>query len=158
MPTWRYTVPGVPPALACTAFTPLFDYRAGSGHQSYKYAVDGQPGTRAVPAPRFATSRQDDPTAQAMMGSARSTDAPPVWYPQQYFQHFIAERPGAGMPIRVYDPVHPGPTTVLPVPAVSERTERLAKSARLSVPRGRRGQRQIRSVPRLPKWPGRGDG
>lgn len=158
MPLWRYTVPGVPPKLACTAFTPLYDYRAGSGHQSYKYAVEGQPGTLRVPAPYPDTTRATDPTALSMTGKSRSTDAPPEWWPSKYWQHFIAERPGAGMPVRYYNPVNPAWTTLLPVPAEDYRTVYLEQSARLSKPGPRRGQRQVGARPRLPRWPWWGGG
>jgi len=158
MPNPRYTVTGIPPALASSAFLPNFTRRAGSGAQSYKYAVDGSPGTRGVPAPRPQTSRDGDVTARAQYGYAGSQDAPPAWFPQEWFQGFICERPGAGMPVRVYDPVHPGPTTLLPVPAVDYRTVYLENSARLSRPGPRAGQRAVRARPRLPRWRDRNSG
>src|SRR5258708_17979556 len=104
MPDFSYRVPGVPPgpAAGITAFLPHYNRPAGSGAQSYKYAVNGWPGTRAIPAPMdpAAVHAAHNPVAGAAMGSARSADAPQAWWPQKYFQSFIAEPPGAGMPIQ----------------------------------------------------------
>lgn len=115
----RYQVPGVPPgpAAGMTAFLPHFNRAAAGGAQSYKYAVSGHPGTRRIPAPTLNTQMQPDEGDKAQMGTARSSDAPQAWWPQQYYQRFLAERPGAGMPVAVYSPTQPGRTTLLPVPS-----------------------------------------
>ena len=121
MPDVRYSVPGVPPgpAQGLSAFTPGLTRAAGSGAQSYKYALAGYPGTRAIPAPASALNVAGGVVGQQQQGTARSTDAPDAFWPNQYYQSFIAEPPGAGMPVAVYDPVRPGLTTLLPVPAVN---------------------------------------
>lgn len=121
MPEVRYSVPGVPAAVSAglNAFTPHFNRAAASGAQSYKYAVTGRPGTEAIPAPTVDTQISPDQGDKAQMGYARSSDAPNVWYPSQYYQRFIAEAPGAGMPIQLTgDSIPDGAADVLPVPAV----------------------------------------
>lgn len=148
----RYTVPGVPPALACTAFTPHLNRRTVTGWQSYKYAVSGNPGTRLVPAPTTDSAPQVNNASLAAAGSARSTDSPDYWCPQEYYQAFAVEWPGAGMPVRIYDPARPGPTTVLPTPALDLRGLYQRDSARLSANWPQLGQRQIRARARNLKW------
>lgn len=150
----RYVVPGVPPALASTAFTPHLNRAARSGWQSYKYAVSGNPGTALIPAPTRDTAPSPDMGDKAQGGSAASYDAPDYWCPQLYYQAYAIEWPGAGMPVRIYDPTRPGPTTVLPTPALDLRAEYQKNSARLSANWPQLGQRQIRSIPRLPRWRG----
>jgi hypothetical protein len=152
----RYTVPGVPPQLASTAFTPHLNRHAATGAQRYKYALHGSPGTVGIPAPTRDTAPSPDPGDLALAGTSRSPDAPDVWYPTQYFQGVAIERPGAGMPVRVYDPTQPGPTTLLPVPAVDYRAQYQRDSARLSANWPSLGQRQIKEVPRLLRFPGLG--
>jgi hypothetical protein len=92
---------------------PHLNRMAGSGAQSFKLAVAGQPGTQGIPAPDPGVPR--DRTAQAQMGTARSGDAPNAWYPQLWFQDRLTERPGAGMPLRVYS------DNLMPVPAIDPR-------------------------------------
>lgn len=150
----RYTVPGVPPQLACTAFTPHMNRIRGSGAQRYKYAVDSSPGTTGIPAPTRDTVPSPDLGDLAQAGAARSSDAPEVWYPQIHYQAYAIERPGAGMPIRIYDPTQAGPTTLLPAPATSYRALYQQQSARLSANWPSLGQRQIRERPRILRWPG----
>lgn len=152
MPEVSYRVPGVPPgpATGITAFMPHYNRPAGGGAQSFKYAVNGYPGTRAVPAPMGAglAAGQNNPVAAAAMGAARSSDAPPYIYPCQYYQSFIAERPGAGMPVQYYSPTQPGLTTLLPVPAGNPAPGLRRDSARLS----RRALLQrVRQLPWFPK-------
>lgn len=134
MPDVRYSVPGVGqgPAAGLTAFLPHFNRLAASGAQSYKYAVRGWPGNMAHPAPTTDTQISPDSGDKAQMGSARSSDAPEAWWPQDWDQTFIAERPGAGMPVAVYSPTQPGLTTVIPVPATDFRATWQRDSARLS--------------------------
>lgn len=136
MPDPRYSVPGIGqgPAAGLTAFLPHFTRPAASGAQSYKYAVRGAPGTWAHPAPTVDTQMSPDEGDKAQMGSARSSDAPQAWWPQDYDQLFIGEWPGAGMPIAVYSPTQPGLTTVIPVPATDFRALWQRNSARLSRP------------------------
>lgn len=152
----RYTVPGVPPQLACTAFTPHLNRSRASGAQQYKYALYGSPGTDGIPAPTRDTAPSPDVGDLAQAGTSRSSDAPDVWYPAKYYQDAAIEWPGAGMPVRIYDPTQPGPTTVLPVPAADMRAQYQRDSARLSANWPSLGQRQIRAVPRLSRWPGLG--
>jgi hypothetical protein len=150
----RYTVPGVPPQLAGTAFTPHLNRRAGSGYQQYKYALAGHPGDRGIPIDMTGAVPSPDLGDLAQAGTSRSSDAPDVIYPGQYFQGQAIERPGAGMPVRVYDPVAPGPTTLLPVPATDYRALYQVQSARLSANWPQLGQRQIPERPRLARFPG----
>src|SRR5262249_23699351 len=150
----RYTVTGVPPQLASTAFTPHLNRMRASGAQQYKYAVLGAPGTVGIPAPTTDTAPSGDLGDLQWTGTARSVDAPDVWYPNKYFQAYAIEGPGAGMPVRVYDPARPGPTTLLPVPAEDYRAQYQRDSARLSARWPSLGQRQIREVPRLLRWRG----
>jgi hypothetical protein len=151
----RYTVPGVPPSAAkgSTAFTPHMTRLAASGAQSYKATVSGQPGTEAIPAPRSQAYAGLDRAAVAQKGLYDSGDAPAVWYPSVYYSRPV-NWPGAGMPIRVYDPTDPGLTTVVPVPAVGGRGYRLKKSATLAAGISRRGWRQIFQPARQISHPG----
>lgn len=150
----RYQVPGIPPGLANTAFTPHLNRMAGGGAQSYKYALTGSPGTRPIGAPTTDTAPTRGPGDLARSGQARSVDAPDVWYPAQYYQAFAIEWPGAGMPVRVYDPTQPGPTTLLPTPSADLRAQYQRDSARLSARFPQLGQRQIKAHPRLARWRG----
>lgn len=150
MPDLRYTVPGIGqgPAAGITAFLPHLTRRAASGAQSYKYAVRGWPGTVAHPVEaRTNTQMSPDSGDKAQMGYARSSDAPDAWWPQDWDQTFIAERPGAGMPVAVYSPTQPGLTTVIPVPATDFRATWQRDSARLS----RRAV--LNRVAEVPAWP-----
>lgn len=116
----RYAVPGIPPSQAAgiTAFMPHFNRPAASGAQSYKYGVVGSPGTRAHPAPTGNTQISPDIGDKAQAGTARSSDAPDVWYPQDYDVLMAwAERPGAGMPIHLPDNNFIGAQNMIPVPA-----------------------------------------
>lgn len=149
MPEVRYQVPGVPPgpARGLSAFTPQLTRQASGGAQRYKYAVTSLMGRGAIPAPTLNTQMQPDPGDLAQAGTSRSSDAPPVWYPQQSYQGLIAERPGAGMPIAYYSPQFPGRTTLLPVPARDMRVRYLQDSARLS------RAAVLNRVRQLPWWP-----
>jgi hypothetical protein len=142
----RYHVTGVPAGVQLTAVMPNMVRAAGSGAQRYKQAVHGQPGTMAIPAPTRDTVPSPDIGDLAQAGTARSSDAPDQWFPQIYYQDSLTERPGAGMPIRVYS------DNMLPVPAKDARTG--YRSAALSRRVNQRGARQI-SAPRvLPVWGG----
>ena len=151
MPDVSYRVPGVPsgPSAGITAFLPHYNRPAGGGAQSYKYALLGFPGNRAIPAPYGPESAlgAGNPVAGVRMGTARTVDAPPAFYGQQWFQGFIAEPPGAGMPVQVYSPTQPGLTTVLPVPAGNIALGLRRDSARLS------RKAILNRVKQLPWWP-----
>lgn len=157
----RYKLPGVPPSVAArglTAFTPQLTRHAASGAQSYKQAVAGYPGTRGIGVDASQVARADAPSAIAQMGTARSTDAPDMIYPNQYYEAAPWERPGGWPRIKVYDPTDVGATSVLPVPARSFRTTLLRKSsAQTKTPR-RHLTADIPSVPRglFPPWSARG--
>lgn len=154
MPSPRYTVTGVPAQLANTAFTPHFNMSRASGAQQYKYALHGSPGTNGIPVDMTGAVPSPDLGDLAQAGAARSTDAPDVIYPGQYFQAAAIEWPGAGMPVRVYDPTQAGPTTLLPLPAADYRTIYQQQSARLSANWPSLGQRQIKETPRLARFRG----
>lgn len=145
----RYRVPGIPPQVAAgvSAFMPHFNRQAGGSAQDYKYAVSGFPGTKGIPAPTTDTQVSPDDGDKAQMGFARSSDAPPVWYPNQYYQRFIAERPGAGMPILLIDPEHPGQRALLPIPALDPPTLARANQA-MSPPTG-----IVQRIKQLPVFP-----
>lgn len=133
----RYSVPGVPhgPGAGITAFTPQFHRHAASSAQTYKYAVRGYPGTRAIPMTAHTdTQISPDQGDRAMMGGARSSDAPDAFWPNQYYQSFAVEWPGGPdfTQTAVYDPTAPGRTTLLPVPAQDWRGLYQDQSARLS--------------------------
>ena len=138
----KYVVPGIPQGAQLSAFMPNWTRLAQSGAVQYKQAVSGSPGTTGVPAPAPAIAASSGRSAQAMMGTSRSSDAPDVWYPQEYYQTRLTERPGAGMPIRVYS------DNLLPVPARDAR----GKSAVLSRPVLQRGRVQIAAPRVVPSW------
>lgn len=151
MPEVSYRVPGVPsgPGMGITAFLPHFNRHAGGGAQSYKYALIGHPGTRSIPAPysTAALHAAGNPAAKAQQGTAQSADAPPAIWPNQYYQTYLAEPPGAGMPVQVYSPTQPGLTSLLPIPANNVALGLRQSSARLS----RRAI--LQRVKQLPWWP-----
>jgi len=116
----RYRVTGLPPAAAngATAFTPHFNRLAGSGAMEYKAQVEGQPGTEGRAVDMVQRAPAGTPTAIATMGTARSSDAPDMFYPNQYYAYpEPGYWPGAGMPVQMYNPVRPQDTTMIPVPA-----------------------------------------
>jgi len=142
----HYYLPGVPPGASLSAFMPRLDRAAGSGAQQFKQAVTGQPGTMAIAAPTKDTVPSPDLGDLAQAGSARSSDSPDLWYPQLWYQRYLTERPGAGMPIRVYS------DNLMPVPAVDPR----GRGALLAKPINQRGRRQIGWRRALPSWGGSG--
>jgi hypothetical protein len=150
----RYSVPGVPPVAAngITAFSPAFVRHAASSAQSYKYALRGYPGTRGIPMEaRSNTQISPDYGDLAQAGPARSSDAPDMIWPQQYYQSFAAEVP-VPTPM-VFDPQRPGRTTVIPVPAEDGRATYQAKSARLAYRAILQRVRQLPAFPRLYQAP-----
>jgi hypothetical protein len=115
---------------------------AASGAQQYKDGVTGQPGTQQIPAagPGVEQSR----TGQAMMGRARTSDAPPWWLPNLYWARPQRDYwPGAGMPVSVSS------DNLMPVPARDPR----GIPARLAAPIVQRGSTQIAARPITPTWP-----
>jgi hypothetical protein len=131
----RYMVPGVPRQFSATAFTPTLTRAAASGAQSYKSELTGQPGTQAIPAPYPEGVPQD---AHFTGGQSRSSDAPPVWYPQLYYQRALTNR----APVAIYS------DNCLPVPAVDPR----GRPAVLAAPPRVGGRRQIKALPILANW------
>lgn len=106
MATWRWRTSGVP---ASTAFFPLLTKTAGTW-QRYKENVSGDPGTLPVPAPNLSI-----PSSPLLLGERRSSDAPPVWYPQLWFETALSETVPAGgndAGVRIYS------DNQLPVPAI----------------------------------------
>lgn len=154
MPEVRYEVPGVPPraAYGLSAFLPHLTRAAGSGYQTYKPGIHGSPGTVPIPAPAPAL-----PDAGAvglgMAGQSTSSMSPDMWWPQQYYSDGIYNRPGAGMPIQVYDPTTPAYTTVLPVPAGNPAPTLRKESATLARRALLQRIRQLPWYPRLYKAP-----
>lgn len=138
----KYVVPGIPAGAQLSAFMPNWTRLAQSGAIQYKQAVSGSPGTTSIPAPTRDTVPSPDLGDLAQMGSARSSDAPQSWNPQVYYQRNLTERPGAGMPIRVYS------DNLLPVPAKDAR----GKSAVLARPVLQRGRFQIPQPRTIPNW------
>lgn len=149
----RFSVPGVPPEAAkgITAFAPHFNRMAASGAQDFKYAVRGYPGTRAIPVEaRQNTQISPDYGDLAQAGTARSSDAPDAFWPNQYYQNFIAELPGGNSPTpQVYSPQFPGLTTLLPVPAEDGRAAYLAGSAALAQAAILNRKREVPVFPRM---------
>jgi hypothetical protein len=138
----RYVVPGVPAGAQPSAFLPHWNKYAASGAQRYKRFVVGQPGTMAIPAPTSNTQISPDAGDKAQMGTARSSDAPDVWYPTIYYQPNLYAAPGPVNPVSIYS------DNIMPVPAVDPR----GVSARLSRPVQQRGRRQIPMPRALPRW------
>lgn len=153
----RYELPGVPPQVAAvglSAFMPHLARQAAGGAQSYKYAVNGYPGTRAIPAPTAGTQMASGGAAVAGQGTARSSDAPPAWFPNTYWQGYAAEYPGAGQDILLVDPVNPGPASLLPVPAVDPAAA--ARPQAYQSPRMAGIVQRVRSLPWPPRLGGGG--
>jgi hypothetical protein len=138
----KYVVPGVPAGAQPSAFMPHWNRYAASGAQQYKIGLSGNPGTLAVPAPTRNTQMSPDPGDKAQMGTARSSDAPDVWFPQVYYQPTLMAAPGPVTPVRIYS------DNLMPVPAVDPR----GIPARLSRPVNQRGQQQISQIRAMPVW------
>jgi hypothetical protein len=127
-----------------TALTPAYTRYAASGAQAYKGQVSGQPGTQAIPVRPLDKVPSPDAGDIALMGLSRSSDAPNVFYPNQYYNRApISEPPGAGMPVSVYS------DNLMPVPAADPR----GIPSTQYMPINQRGQAQIQSRPLLPRWP-----
>lgn len=107
MTVWKWGTSGVP---SLSAFMPSVTKTIGVS-QSYKEHVTGQPGTRAVPAPN-----NSNPSSPLLLGERRSSDAPPQWYPQLWFQTSLPGLPfpggGNSAGVQVYS------DNQIPVPAI----------------------------------------
>lgn len=132
----RYQVPGVPAQFSPTAFTPPLTRAAGGGAQVYKGALSGQPGTEAVPAP-YPEGVSQAPTYTALH---KSSDAPPEWFPQLYYQVRLTNLP----PVAIYS------DNCLPIPAANAQKP----GAVLAAPRKIGGRRQIKALPIVANWTG----
>lgn len=128
----RYQVPGVPAQFSASAFTPNITRGAASGAQQYKGAVTGQPGTAGIPTGPALVFQ--DPHFSAM---AKTSDAPDVFYPNQYYQRGLTN----SAPVAIYS------DNVMPIPAVDPR----GRPAVLSNPPPLL-RRQVQAVPILPRW------
>jgi len=140
-----FTVPGWPARVpGHSAVTPALTPAAGSGWIAYKDQVTGQPGTVPVTVDTTANPRGGI-TAQAMMGTSRSADAPDGSFrPNLYFARPEPSYwPGAGMPVRIRS------DNLMPVPAVDPR----GVPARMAAPLVLRGNRQIGQPAQLVMWP-----
>ena len=140
----KFILNGIPRGAQVSAFMPHFTRAAGSGAVRYKAAVRGQPGTQAIPAPTTNIPR-GGVVGQALMGTARSSDAPDFIWPNLYFE---ANLDGSGTmgpvtPVRIYS------DNLMPVPAADPR----GIPARLAQPIAQRYNRQIRQPPVLVMWP-----
>lgn len=139
----RFTVPGWPARIqGHSAVVPHMNRLAGSGAQSYKDGVTGQPGTVPVPLPAPLVAQ--DEVSRAMSGSSRSSDAPAWFRPNLYWARPEASFwPGAGMPVALRT------GNMMPVPAVDPR----GVPAVTQTPFRIRGARQVKTAPVLISWP-----
>ena len=139
---WPAGQPGHP------ALVPHFNRHAGSGAQQYKSAVTGQPGTLAIPVHPVVPS--PDAGDKALMGLSRSSDAPDVFYPNQYYERSLDGDGVMGpvVPVSVYS------DNLMPVPAADPRGIPATRSALIN----QRGQAQIQAFPQLPRWANNGGG
>lgn len=108
MTVWRWGTSGVPRS---SAFMPSITKAAWS-YQQYKGEVDGQPGTAAIAAPN-----NDIPQDKYQVSADhRSSDAPPWWFPQLWYQHRL---PGLPFPAGAADAgVRIHSDNQLPVPSI----------------------------------------
>jgi len=132
------------------ALMPHFNRHAGSGAQMYKGAVEGQPGTRPIPVTPRNTIPSPDQGDIALMGLSRTSDAPDVFYPNQYYERSLDGDGTMGpvAPVSVYS------DNLMPVPAADPRGVPSTLSALVN----QRGQRQIQAFPLLPRWANQGGG
>ncbi len=138
----KYIVPGIPSGAQLSAFMPHWNRLAQSGAQQYKIGLTGQPGTQGIPAPTSNTVPCPDLGDIAQMGSARSSDAPDMWYPQLYYSAVLDSHPGPVTPVRIYS------DNMLPVPARDPR----GKPALLARPVLQRGQSALHQPRVAPRW------
>jgi len=138
----KYTLPGVPQGAQLSAFMPHWNRYAGSGAQTYKLNLAGYPGTRGIPAPTHNTVPSPDLGDMAQMGTSRSSDAPDMWWPQQYYQQDLKGAPGPVTPVRIYS------DNMMPVPA---RTQ-WGRPAVMARPILQRGSQQLGQPRVVPFW------
>lgn len=153
---FSYVLPGVPEVRAgsgVSAFTPSYSWHAASGAIAYKYGIRDGP-ARAHPINTEDTYFWPDVGDLATAGGARSTDAPDVFWTDDYnLTNYdptgFVERPGAGMPVATPDPSDtPGWRSLLPVPAQDYRAQYQADSARLA---RRTILQRMKSIPWFPR-------
>lgn len=132
MPAIRYTVPGA----TSGAFVPV--PAATTAVVAYKHEVDGQPGTRGVPAAPAELAGEVNGLPARSGYSGGSSMMPPVWYPQQYFERHLSETPL----VSVYS------DNQMPVPAADPR----GRAAIMARPPSFLGQSQLAQPRALPKW------
>lgn len=108
MTVWRWSTSGVP---GLSAFMPAISKTAGTW-QAYKDALTGEPGTQAIPAPNNSIPQD----RYQVSADHRSSDAPPFWWPQLWFQSRL---PGLPFPagandagVRIYS------DNQIPVPSI----------------------------------------
>ena len=140
----KFVLPGVPPGAQPSAFMPHFNRLAASGAQQYKGSVSGQPGTQAIPAPVTDTTPAPGALQLALAGTAKSSDAPPAWYPSEYYDGSLNGYGTMGpvTPVRIYS------DNMMPVPAKDPR----GRPAMLSRPPRYAGQRQVAQPRATPTW------
>ena len=147
---------GIPPAqaaLGLSAFMPHYNRLAASGAMAYKGQVTGHPGTAGIPADTRDTSPSPDPGDIVLIGRSRSSDAPDMIYPNQYWVTPAANYwPGAGMPVQMYNPTRPQDTTMIPVPATDLRSVYQARSAKLSGGIASQRQRALKQPATFIRW------
>jgi hypothetical protein len=143
----KFVLGGLPQGAQVSAFMPHFNRLAGAA-QMFKGAVDGQPGTQGIPVPTVNTVPAGGVVGQALMGTARSTDAPDFIYPGQYYERSLDGDGTMGpvTPVRIYS------DNLMPVPAQDPRGRpaRLAKRVRNA------GQFQVGQPRAMPTWGGGG--
>lgn len=163
----RYQVTGIPPSMAAvglSAFMPHFNRLAAGGAMAYKGQVSGNPGTRGVPISGDGLPvPSPDLGDLALAGTARSSDAPHMIWPQLWYDNPAAQGPerfypGAGMPVQIYDPVRPQDTTMIPVPATDLRSVYQARTALLAGGISNQRQNALRQATNFIRWPRRKSG
>jgi len=163
----RYQVSGIPPVMAglgMSAFMPHYNRLAASGAQSFKGGVTGRPGTHPIPVRPHTQGIPPQPGSNdmAIMGTARSSDAPDAIWPNQYWTRTdpLYDTSGGTARVEVYTPTRPQDTTIIPVPAVDLRSvyqERAAMSGGVAANQGSRGA-ALRQAMAFVRWPGRRTG
>lgn len=106
MTVWKWGTSGVPRS---SAFMPAITKTIGVSQQ-YKGYVDGQPGTQAIPAPN------NDIPQDRFVAGVKSSNAPPFWWPQVWYEHCLPGPPfpggGNDSGVRIYS------DNQLPVPSI----------------------------------------
>jgi len=137
-----YTLPGWPARVLGQAAAMPVPARPPGSAVHYKGDTTGHPGTVGVPVLPVVPS--PDFGDIALMGVSRSSDAPNLIYPNQYWARpepwFW---PGAGMPVSYQS------DNMMPVPATDPRSV----NAPLQVPLTMRGVRDVKQPASLVQWP-----